>query len=122
MLRRHLICAGLGVVLGLAASCGVELPSLSAQGVSESPLFTKGQAYLFLSGCLPVWMPMMAAASMQAPQGLNPCYAEALTVEGPLRADGWLEVSDPENGRHWFLNTARVYAMQAQVTALRAAR
>mgnify|MGYP001559358140 CR=1 FL=1 len=109
------------VIWGGALLLSVSLAISGSRAADDPPLFVKGQSYLFVSDCLPLWLAQMAALSMQA-QGLNPCFVEPLTVVGSVRNDGWLEVRDPQTGQHWFVNTSHLYATQAYTDGFRAAR
>ena len=100
----------LGLLLG---SLFVGERLLSQTPTQPPPLFIVGRTYLVIPDCLPMYLVQMAESMpMFRGVGLNPCYAERLTVVS-VRPDGWVQMVE-DDGDAWTINPARVYAVQLQ--------
>ena len=100
-----------GVLLGVLLGTILWVAALAQGPTVPPPLFIVGQTYTVVVDCFPEWVAQG--------QPLNPCFAEALTVQ-LVRPDGWVVVVDPTTGQQWTINPARVYAIQPQTDGQRA--
>lgn len=106
-----------GLLLLVLVLAFVAIPSRAA----DPPLFVKGQSYTVMVDCIPTWIAQGIANSLGA-NTFNPCFTEAGLIVVNVREDGWIEVTDPMSGKNWWLNTARMYAMQPTTVPQQAAQ